>query len=191
MKKDYSEKTMGVLARLGIEESNSGVSTGNNWFNTKGDTTVSVSPIDGKPIASVVNGSAEDLETVIQTAEKAFQEWKTIPAPQRGEVVRQIGLALRDNKEDLGYLVSLEMGKIYQEGLGEVQEMIDICDFAVGLSRQLHGLTIASERPQHRLTETWQPLGPVGAGRRIPAPFFPGWRSGSRSERPDRSDRRG
>jgi aldehyde dehydrogenase (NAD+) len=159
---EYTEKTKEVLARLGIEETNSGVCTGTNWFKTSGDTTVSVSPIDGKPIASVVNGSAEDLETVIQTAEKAFQEWKTIPAPQRGEVVRQVGNALRDSKEDLGYLVSLEMGKIYQEGLGEVQEMIDICDFAVGQSRQLYGYTMQSERPKHRMYDQYHPLGIVG-----------------------------
>ncbi|MDA3821123.1 MAG: aldehyde dehydrogenase family protein, partial [Bacteroidales bacterium] len=158
----YTEKTKEVLARLGIEEISSGVCTGTNWFKTKGDTTVSVSPIDDKPIASVVNGSAEDLETVIQTAEKAFQDWKTVPAPQRGEVVRQIGNALRESKEDLGYLVSLEMGKIYQEGLGEVQEMIDICDFAVGQSRQLYGYTMQSERPKHRMYDQYHPLGIVG-----------------------------
>lgn len=162
MKKEYSEKTKAVLARLGIEAVNNGVSTGVKWFDTTGDTTVSESPIDGKPIASVVNGSAEDLETVIQTAEQAFQEWKSIPAPQRGEVVRQIGLALREKKEDLGYLVSLEMGKIYQEGLGEVQEMIDICDFAVGQSRQLYGYTMQSERPKHRMYDQYHPLGIVG-----------------------------
>lgn len=162
MKQHYMSKTAEVLKRLGIKESNSGVCTGNNWFETKGDTTDSVSPIDGKPIASVVNGSAEDLEKVIQTAQNAFGYWKTVPAPKRGELVRQIGNVLRENKEDLGYLVSLEMGKIYQEGLGEVQEMIDICDFAVGQSRQLYGFTMQSERPMHRMYDQYHPLGIVG-----------------------------
>ncbi|MEX2371204.1 MAG: aldehyde dehydrogenase family protein, partial [Bacteroidales bacterium] len=162
MKTGYSETTKEVLARLGIEAVNSGVTTGTKWVVTKGDETESLSPIDGKPIARVINGSAGDLETVIQTAEKAFEVWKTVPAPQRGEVVRQIGLALRENKEDLGYLVSLEMGKIYQEGLGEVQEMIDICDFAVGQSRQLYGYTMQSERASHRMYDQYHPLGIVG-----------------------------
>jgi len=162
MEKHFAEKTKEVLARLGIGEKNSGVCTGNRWFDTKGAVTESVSPIDGKTIAGVINASGEDLEEVIQTAESAFEVWKKIPAPQRGEVVRQIGLALRENKEDLGYLVSLEMGKIYQEGLGEVQEMIDICDFAVGQSRQLYGFTMQSERPSHRMYDQYHPLGIVG-----------------------------
>lgn len=162
MEQQFTDKTKEVLARLGIEASNSGVTTGTNWFNTKGNITESVSPIDGKPIASVVNGTAEDLETVITTAQKAFESWKQVPAPQRGEIVRQIGDALRESKDDLGYLVSLEMGKIYQEGLGEVQEMIDICDFAVGQSRQLYGFTMQSERPQHRMYDQYHPLGIVG-----------------------------
>ncbi|MFC2089153.1 aldehyde dehydrogenase family protein [Bacteroidota bacterium] len=155
-------KTKEVLTRLGIESVNSGVCTGTNWLNVEGDSTESVSPIDGKVIASIQNGTTEDLETVIQTAGKAFNTWRTLPAPQRGEIVRQIGLALREYKEDLGYLVSLEMGKIYQEGLGEVQEMIDICDFAVGQSRQLYGFTMQSERPLHRMYDQYHPLGIVG-----------------------------
>ncbi|MCF8227143.1 MAG: aldehyde dehydrogenase family protein [Bacteroidales bacterium] len=162
MDKKYTEKTNRVLEKLGIKENNSGVCTGTQWFDTKGDITVSESPIHGKPIASVSNGSAEDLEKVIQTASKAFEYWRTAPAPKRGEIVRQIGLALRDRKEELGYLVSLEMGKIYQEGLGEVQEMIDICDFAVGQSRQLYGFTMQSERPKHRMYDQYHPLGIVG-----------------------------
>ena len=162
MDKKYSEKTKKVLHRLGISATNSGVTTGTEWFKTSGDQTVSVSPIDGQPIASVINGSADDLERVITKAGEAFTVWKQVPAPQRGEVVRQIGLALREYKEDLGYLVSLEMGKIYQEGLGEVQEMIDICDFAVGQSRQLYGFTMQSERPSHRMYDQYHPLGIVG-----------------------------
>jgi aldehyde dehydrogenase (NAD+) len=162
MNRKYTQKTEDVLLRLGIASVNSGVCTGTEWFSTEGDKTVSESPIDGKPIASVINGSQDDLEKVIQTAEKGFDAWKRVPAPRRGEVVRQIGLALRERKEDLGYLVSLEMGKIYQEGLGEVQEMIDICDFAVGQSRQLYGFTMQSERPAHRMYDQYHPLGIVG-----------------------------
>jgi aldehyde dehydrogenase (NAD+) len=162
MDKNFSDKTKQVLDRLGIGETNSGVTTGTEWFKTSGDETVSVSPIDGQTIAKVVNGSAEDLEKVITTAGEAFLKWRTVPAPQRGEIVRQIGLALREYKEDLGYLVSLEMGKICQEGLGEVQEMIDICDFAVGQSRQLYGFTMQSERPSHRMYDQYHPLGIVG-----------------------------
>lgn len=162
MDKYYAKKTQDVLKRLQILEENSGVCTGTEWFHTDGDKTVSESPINGKAIAGVVNGSRDDLEKVIQTAQKGFDAWKKVPAPQRGEVVRQIGLALREHKEDLGYLVSLEMGKIYQEGLGEVQEMIDICDFAVGQSRQLYGFTMQSERPAHRMYDQYHPLGIVG-----------------------------
>src|SRR6056297_476046 len=162
MNKEYAQKTKEVLRRLGIGTENSGVCTGTEWFATKGDKTVSESPVDGKPIASVVNASRDDLEKVIRTAELGFDAWKRVPAPRRGEVVRQIGLALRERKEDLGYLVSLEMGKIYQEGLGEVQEMIDICDFAVGQSRQLYGFTMQSERPAHRMYDQYHPLGIVG-----------------------------
>jgi len=162
MEKQFEHKTAEVLKRLGIEKTNSGVCTGSSWISTKGDTTTSYSPIDGKPIADVVNATSENLEQVITTAGKAFESWRMVPAPQRGEVVRQIGLALREAKEDLGYLVSLEMGKIYQEGLGEVQEMIDICDFAVGQSRQLYGFTMQSERPRHRMYDQYHPYGIVG-----------------------------
>jgi aldehyde dehydrogenase (NAD+) len=151
-----------MLKRLGIEEVNNGVSTGTEWFETKGDITESISPIDGKLIAKVRNATLEDYEMVMKKSQEAFKEWKMVPAPLRGEVVRQIGLALREQKEDLGKLVTLEMGKIYQEGLGEVQEMIDICDFAVGQSRQLYGKTMPSERYKHRMFEQWHPLGTVG-----------------------------
>jgi aldehyde dehydrogenase (NAD+) len=122
----------------------------------------SVSPADGSVIAHVRNANLEDYETVISLAQDSFQEWRKIPAPQRGEIVRQIGNAVREAKDDLGKLVSWEMGKIYQEGLGEVQEMIDICDFAVGLSRQLYGFTMHSERPGHRMYDQYHPLGIVG-----------------------------
>jgi len=152
----------GTLSRLGIKEINPGATTGTNWLKTSGDVTESISPVDGKVIARVTNANAEEYEKVIQTAQKGFEEWRTWPAPRRGEVVRQIGLALREAKDDLGFLVSLEMGKIYQEGLGEVQEMIDICDFAVGQARQLYGFTMQSERPQHRMYDQYHPLGIVG-----------------------------
>lgn len=151
-----------ILALLGIEAMNSGVSMGIGWQTAGGDITESTSPIDNSLIAKIKNGSQSDYESVIAKAEHAFTSWKNIPAPQRGEVVRQIGLALRNRKEELGYLISLEMGKIYQEGLGEVQEMIDICDFAVGQSRLLNGYTMHSERPQHRIYDQYHPLGVVG-----------------------------
>ncbi|MBN2668713.1 MAG: aldehyde dehydrogenase family protein [Bacteroidales bacterium] len=151
-----------VLKTLGIEDVNLGVSTGADWFDTNGAITSSTSPIDGKEIAKVKNGTLEDYEMVIKKAQEAFKIWRTVPAPQRGEVIRQIGLALREYKEPLGALVTLEMGKIYQEGLGEVQEMIDICDFAVGQSRLINGVNLQSERPEHRLSEQYHPLGLVG-----------------------------
>ncbi len=162
MEKEFKEKIIHVLNRLGIKEVNPGATTGQEWIRTEGDVTASVSPIDGEIIAKITNATAEDYEGVIRTAEYAFSSWKSVPAPQRGEVVRQIGLALRDYKEDLGFLVTLEMGKTYQEGLGEVQEMIDICDFAVGQSRQLYGFTMQSERPEHRMYDQYHPLGIVG-----------------------------
>jgi aldehyde dehydrogenase (NAD+) len=158
IKHDKSE----ILTKLGIEAVNPGVSTGTQWIETKGDLTVSVSPIDGKEIAKVTNATLDDYENVITKAEAAFQEWRKVPAPIRGELVRKIGLALRENKEYLGALVTLEMGKIYQEGLGEVQEMIDICDFAVGQSRLINGTNLQSERVNHRLSEQYHPLGVVG-----------------------------
>lgn len=151
-----------VLERFGIKEINNGVCTGTKWINTEGDTTTSVSPIDNSEIAKVKNATIEDYETVVKKAEEAFKIWREVPAPKRGEIVRLIGLALREAKDDLGYLVSLEMGKIYQEGLGEVQEMIDICDFAVGQSRLLNGFTMRSERKEHRMYDQYHSLGIVG-----------------------------
>lgn len=150
-----------VLDALGIKEVNPGTSTGSEYF-SNGELIASYSPVDGKLIGKVVSTTQDDYERVMKTAEKAFDHWRTIPAPQRGDVVRQFGEKLRELKEPLGKLVSYEMGKSLQEGLGEVQEMIDICDFAVGLSRQLHGLTMHSERPGHRMYEQYHPLGIVG-----------------------------
>ncbi|WP_143962354.1 L-piperidine-6-carboxylate dehydrogenase [Litoribacter populi] len=151
-----------ALQRLQIKDENLGTSTGNDWIDTNGEYITSSSPADGEVIAKVQVSSREGYEQVITKAEEAFKIWRKMPAPQRGEIVRQIGNALRERKEDLGKLVSYEMGKSYQEGLGEVQEMIDICDFAVGLSRQLYGLTMHSERPGHRMYEQWHALGIVG-----------------------------
>jgi len=162
MEKKYRERTVEVLKRLGIMKVNPGASTGQQWLDTAGDETASVSPVDGEVIARVTNATMDDYEAVMGAAQKAFITWREVPAPKRGEVVRQIGLALRESKEDLGFLVSQEMGKIYQEGLGEVQEMIDICDFAVGQSRQLYGFTMQSERPKHRMYDQYHPLGIVG-----------------------------
>ncbi len=151
-----------VFADLGIEKINLGVSTGAEWFDTKGAITSSHSPIDGAELGQVKNATLDDYEMVIAKAQEAFKQWRLIPAPIRGEVVRQIGLALRKYKDQLGALVTLEMGKIFQEGKGEVQEMIDICDFAVGQSRLINGVSLQSERPEHRLFEQYQPLGLVG-----------------------------
>ena len=151
-----------VLDQLGIESVNSGASTGGKWFNTTGEKIDSYSPVDGKLIASVTAATKADYEACIVKSEEAFKTWRTMPAPHRGEIVRQLGNRLRDYKEPLGKLVSYEMGKSYQEGLGEVQEMIDICDFAVGLSRQLNGSTLHSERPSHRMYDQYHPLGIVG-----------------------------
>jgi aldehyde dehydrogenase (NAD+) len=153
---------MDILSQLKIEKNNSGTSTGKNWISSSEKNIQSSSPVDGKLIASLSITSKEDYEKVIAKAQSAFLEWRLWPAPKRGEVVRQIGEALRKNKESLGKLVSYEMGKSLQEGYGEVQEMIDICDLAVGLSRQLHGLTMHSERSAHRMYEQWHPLGIVG-----------------------------
>jgi aldehyde dehydrogenase (NAD+) len=151
-----------VLTRLGIQNENPGICTGTEWLKPGGGLLTSYSPVDGKAIASVRQGTWDDYERVIATASAAFKQWQMVPAPRRGEIVRQMGNVLRKHKEDLGALVSYEMGKIYQEGLGEVQEMIDICDFAVGLSRQLYGLTMHSERSRHRMYEQYHPLGIVG-----------------------------
>jgi len=152
-----------ILKRLGIEPNNAAYSTGSEWGGHSGSNSIdSFSPVDGEKIASVKVASKADYETVIANAQEAFIFWRTVPSPKRGEIVRQFGDALRQNKEALGTLVSYEMGKSLQEGFGEVQEMIDICDFAVGLSRQLYGLTMHSERPSHRMYEQWHPLGIVG-----------------------------
>ncbi len=151
-----------VLYELGLSKENSGVTTGLNWLNGDGGTIPSHSPVSGALIGTVRSASRSEYEHVITTAQQGFSEWRSWPAPKRGEIVRQLGDELRQNKSALGRLVSHEMGKSYQEGLGEVQEMIDICDFAVGLSRQLHGLTMHSERPLHRMYEQWHPYGLVG-----------------------------
>ena len=150
------------LKKLGIGEQNPGVSSGISWLETSGTLLESYSPADGCLIASTVSADSHAYEAVIGKAREAFMVWRTVPAPRRGEIVRQIGEALRKQKDSLGKLVSYEMGKSLQEGLGEVQEMIDICDFAVGLSRQLYGLSMHSERPKHRMYEQWHPLGIVG-----------------------------
>ena len=151
-----------VLKQLGINATNAGTSTGNKWIKGRGEVIKSYSPVDGSLIASVTSSTEKEYNQVVETATKAFAVWRNMPAPKRGEIVRQIGEELRLYKEPLGKLVSFEMGKSLQEGLGEVQEMIDICDFAVGLSRQLYGLTMHSERPNHRMYEQWHPLGIVG-----------------------------
>lgn len=150
-----------AFKELGISQINAGSSTGSDFF-ANGEEIKSYSPVDGAYIGSVTATTKEDYEKVAETAFEGFKEWRKIPAPQRGDVVRQFNDELRRLKEPLGKLVSYEMGKSYQEGLGEVQEMIDICDFAVGLSRQLHGLTMHSERPGHRMYEQYHPLGVVG-----------------------------
>jgi aldehyde dehydrogenase (NAD+) len=151
-----------LLRRLGIGETNSGVCCGDG-IECRGDAEIhSTNPATGQPLPSVRTASVADYERVVTRASHAFQSWRMIPPPGRGEVVRQIGAALRARKADLGLLVTLETGKIRTEGEGEVQEMIDMCDFAVGLSRQLYGLTIASERTRHQMIEQWQPLGPIG-----------------------------
>ncbi|GAA4268950.1 L-piperidine-6-carboxylate dehydrogenase [Hyunsoonleella aestuarii] len=150
-----------ALKTLGVKDINDGTSTGSNNF-SNGDIIESYSPVDGQLIGKVKATTKEDYQVVMEAATSAFKTWRLMPAPQRGEIVRQFGEKLREKKEALGKLVSYEMGKSYQEGLGEVQEMIDICDFAVGLSRQLHGLTMHSERPGHRMYEQYHPLGVVG-----------------------------
>ena len=149
------------LQKLGITSNNLGTSTGTKFF-ASGDKIDCTSPVDGSLIGTVTSTTIEDYEKVIKSAQSAFTSFRKMPAPKRGEMVRQFGNRLRELKEPLGMLVSYEMGKSYQEGLGEVQEMIDICDFAVGLSRQLHGLTMHSERPGHRMYEQYHPLGIVG-----------------------------
>ena len=153
-----------TLSQLGLADLSPAASTGRQWLSTSGARPVReiFSPADGQRLGAVQMATVDDYNEVVGKAHAAFLEWRLVPAPKRGEIVRQIGQKLRDCKEPLGRLVSLEMGKIYQEGLGEVQEMIDICDFAVGLSRQLHGFTMHSERPAHRMYEQYHPLGVVG-----------------------------
>ena len=152
---------MQFLKNLNINETNAGTSTGTNWISTNNHLD-SFSPVDGKKIATVQITDEEAYKNVLQKAEDAFKVWRLLPAPKRGEIVRQMGEEFRRHKDDLGRLVSWEMGKSLQEGLGEVQEIIDICDFAVGLSRQLYGLTMHSERPNHRMYEQYHPIGIVG-----------------------------
>jgi aldehyde dehydrogenase (NAD+) len=153
--------TNGLLRRLGSQDVNPGAGTG-RWIDTKGAELTSTNPTTGEPIAKVRQATKAEYDEVVRTAQQTFERWRLVPAPRRGEVVRALGNKLREHKDDLGRLVSLENGKVLSEGLGEVQEMIDICDFAVGLSRQLYGLSMHSERPSHRMYEQWQPLGVVG-----------------------------
>ena len=160
MSKNFGIKE--ALVELEVKSSNPGTSSGAAWFKTKGESIESFSPVDGKLIGKVQATDEATFIKIVDQAQLAFKEWRLWPAPKRGEIVRQIGEALRTKKEPLAKLVSYEMGKSYQEGLGEVQEMIDICDFAVGLSRQLHGLTMHSERPNHSMYEQYHPLGIVG-----------------------------
>ena len=161
MEKQSVEK---ILKDLGIKPVNFGATTGSTrgWINTAGKELVSYSPINGEPLAAVRQAGSADYEAVMAKAQKTFAKFRMMPAPRRGEIIREIASALREKKETLGALVTLETGKIKSEGRGEVQEMIDIADFAVGLSRQLHGLTMHSERPFHRMYEQWHPLGIIG-----------------------------
>lgn len=153
-----------LLKALHLQHENSGASTGHDWWSTetKAGSIQSINPTDGSPIATVYNASLQDYEHVLQTAHQAFLTWRCVPAPKRGELIYAIGQALRANKDHLGSLVSLEMGKSKQEGDGEVQEMIDMADLAVGQSRMLYGHSMHSERPEHRMMEQWHPLGVVG-----------------------------
>jgi aldehyde dehydrogenase (NAD+) len=160
LKSQTSSSVSALFKKLGLKKTNPGVFCG-KWLGS-GEPIHSVSPIDGQVLGSVIQATPAEYEIAVCRAAEAFEKWKAVPAPKRGELIRQLGNALRDAKADLGQLVTLEAGKIPAEGAGEVQEMIDICDFAVGLSRQLYGLTIASERPQHRMLEQWHPLGVVG-----------------------------
>ena len=152
-----------ILKKLNIQAINPGVCTGaGGWMKTEAAPIISYNPTTGEPIASILPATPEAYEQVVRVAQAEFKKWRAVPAPQRGQLVRDLGNALRENQEPLGELVTLEMGKIRAEGMGEVQEMVDICDFATGLSRQLYGLTMHSERPGHRMYEQWHPLGPVG-----------------------------
>ena len=151
-----------LLSSVGLKDINQGSSTGYQWLNSSGKISDVFSPVDGNKISSIIETDEDTYEKIIEAASSAYVSWRKIPAPKRGDIVRQIGNELRLNKDSLGKLVSYEMGKSLQEGLGEVQEMIDICDFAVGLSRQLHGLTMHSERTTHRMYEQYHPLGIIG-----------------------------
>ena len=153
-----------LLEKLNLSDINLGACTGpDGWISDpQGDKLVSYNPTTGEAIGSVIQATATAYDQVVDTTQKAFKTWRMLPAPKRGLVVRDLGMALRDSLEPLGEMVTLEMGKIRAEGIGEVQEMIDICDFALGLSRQLYGLTMHSERPGHRMYEQWHPLGPIG-----------------------------
>src|SRR5947199_5728729 len=150
-----------VLNRLGIKADPFGCAIGSNWRQTSGKPLIARSPIDGRTLAQIRSAQSADVSAAVDAAHDAFVRWRLVPAPKRGELVRRIGQKLRERKNDLAALVSLEAGKITSEALGEVQEMIDIADFAVGLSRQLYGNTIATERPGHRMMEQWHPLGVV------------------------------
>src|SRR5213078_2501703 len=151
-----------LLTDLGVSATRTAVAAGSRWLAGTGGSWQARSPIDGAALAEFPLASARDLPPVIAVATESFAQWREVPAPQRGALVRAIGEELRAHQDALAALVSYEAGKIVEEGRGEVQEMIDVCEFAVGLSRQLYGLTIASERREHRLSEQWHPLGPVG-----------------------------
>ncbi len=151
-----------TLERLGIKAVNYGATTGTQWLETNGELIESYASCDGQLIAKVSQANWDDYEQIMEKAQQAFKIWRMIPAPRRGDIVRQIGNELRRYKDELARLVSYEMGKIYQEGLGEVQEMIDISDFALGISRQLYGFTMHSERSRHRMYDQYHPLGVVG-----------------------------
>ena len=152
-----------LLETLNLQPTNAGVCIGPDaWIESSASPITSYNPTTGEPIAAVIPADAAAYDAAVTAAREAFSTWRSVPAPKRGEVIRDLGAILRDYREPLGELVSLEMGKIRAEGIGEVQEMIDICDFAVGLSRQLYGLTMHSERPGHRMYEQWHPLGPIG-----------------------------
>lgn len=160
--KNTAAEAQHVLEALGLSARNSGV-CGKAWVaSPKGEVIASVNPATGEVLAEVVCATEEEYEAVIADTQEVFTRWRLLPAPKRGEIIRQIGEEFRAYKEPLGQLISLEVGKVLSEGLGEVQEAIDICDFAVGLSRQLYGFTMHSERPDHRMYEQWHPLGPVG-----------------------------
>jgi aldehyde dehydrogenase (NAD+) len=158
----HESLTEGVLSRLGLNESNLAGATGDGHWLRAGVAFADEDPTTAKPLARIGRGTAHDYETIVAAAERAFTRWREVPAPRRGLFIRELGDELRRQKDDLGALIAVDVGKIKAEADGEVQEMIDVADFAVGLSRQLYGLTLASERPQHRLMEQWHPLGPIG-----------------------------